>query len=84
MGFPSADAFLGSLSRSQWLEWQEWVKVRGPVGGPRSDAYAWWMAVHAQPWGKDTDFTRMVMPWLRPGVDVAPYVTPWLDDDDDD
>lgn len=40
LGYPSADHFLEAISRSHWLEWLEWIAIRGPIGAPRDDFYA--------------------------------------------
>lgn len=38
LGFPSDTAFLRSISRTQWLRWRAWRRIRGPVGPHRDTA----------------------------------------------
>lgn len=64
----------------------EWITIRGPIGGPRQDYYQANLAMHAGgPYEKSVPFKDFMMPWLKPGeVNVSEFITPWIDDGDDD
>lgn len=36
------------MTDSQWRKWKAWSRIRGPVGGLRSDYYATYVAMHAR------------------------------------
>lgn len=67
LGFPSADHFLAAISRSQWLEWRQFVEIEGPIGGPRNDFYTSYIAYYAsrQTHAKDTTLSDFKMPWMK-------------------
>ena len=49
------------------MEWLAWLKLRGPVGGPREDYYNAFLALHSSP---ATDKRRYLKdyypPWTPP------------------
>lgn len=68
------------MSASQWLEWQTWRNIRGPIGLDRFDHYVSFLAMQMGP----NPFPR------GSGVTLEDFRMPWLpeplgsDLDDDD
>lgn len=56
---------LREMSQSQWLAWLEWLSIRGPIGGPRTDFYTSFLAMHlAGSRGKEASVAEYKMPWI--------------------
>jgi hypothetical protein len=43
----------------------EWMSVRGPIGGARTDFYTSFLALHGAPRDKDTSISQFRMPWIK-------------------
>jgi hypothetical protein len=56
---------LREMSQSDWLGWLEWLAIRGPIGGPRTDFYTSFVAMHASQPQKEVSITAFKMPWIR-------------------
>jgi type II secretory pathway component PulM len=80
MRHPDPDRLLASVSRSQWLEWIQYMEIRGPIGPHRDDTYAamismYSMASRLQQPGTDISLADFAPPWAQPDP---------TDDTDDD
>jgi hypothetical protein len=60
------------MSRSQFLEWMVYAKIRGPIGPLRQDYYTYYLALHG---GRQYDEKATVE-----GI-AATFPMPWLDPD---
>lgn len=64
------------MSHSQWLEWKEWMGIRGPIGPHRQDFYAAIVSMYAgKPYDPDkdapelTDFLSQMPGYMPPPED---------------
>jgi hypothetical protein len=57
---------LREMSQSDWLGWMEWLSIRGPIGGPRTDFYTSYLAMHTSgPHAKEVPIAQFKMPWIK-------------------
>lgn len=54
------------MPQSLWLEWMEWMSVRGPIGGPRADFHTSFLAMHSRAahQGGELSVDDFRMPWV--------------------
>lgn len=65
------------------MEWLEWVKIRGPIGGPRMDYYFTTLCMliaTLNPNAKEINPEDYAPQWLKVGESSGiDFITPWID-----
>lgn len=58
---------LREMSQSDWLAWMEWMSIRGPIGGPRTDFYTSYLAmqIRAAQSSGELSLDNFKMPWVK-------------------
>lgn len=70
MKAPSPEVMLDSMTSYDLKRWRAWMKIRGPIGGIRSDNYVTYMALHSRRaiGGKEgrLEPEHFLLPWMEP------------------